>query len=81
MASGTQFPFAAYWSWNTNPTQQKWKIGVGVYTPYANRANWDSTWAGRYVLNSTKLNTINIQPTFRTSSEKGKVQTSETWLS
>lgn len=63
LGSGTQFPFAAYWSWNTNPTQQKWKLGVGVYTPYANRANWDSTWAGRYVLNSTKLNTINIQPT------------------
>lgn len=64
MASGTRFPFAAYWSWNTNPAQQKWKIGLGVYTPYANRADWDSTWAGRYVVNSTKLNTINIQPTF-----------------
>ncbi len=61
--AGAAFPFAGYWSWNTNP-KQHWKLGIGVYTPYGSSVNWGSTWAGRYVLNSTNLRTIHIQPTF-----------------
>ncbi len=63
MNAGASFPFAGYWSWNTNP-KQRWKLGVGVYTPYGSTADWGNTWAGRYVLNKIQLRTIHVQPTF-----------------
>ncbi|CAN5235381.1 outer membrane protein transport protein [soil metagenome] len=61
--AGAKFPFSGYWSWSPKPNQPG-KIGVGVYTPFGSSVDWGNTWAGRYVLTSTKLSTIHIQPTF-----------------
>ncbi len=63
MDAGAAFPFAAYWSWNAKQNQP-WKIGLGVYTPFGSSVDWGRTWAGKYVLTSTSLRTIHIQPTF-----------------
>lgn len=63
MDAGASFPFAGYWGWSPKPAQP-WKLGLGIYTPFGSSVQWQEGWAGRYVLTSTTLRTIHIQPTF-----------------
>jgi long-chain fatty acid transport protein len=54
-------PFTAYAVWG--PTGSKWKIGMGVYTPFGGLTNWGNTWVGKYSLESLNLKAIYFQPT------------------
>jgi len=54
-------PFTAYAAWG--PTGSKWKIGMGVYTPFGGLTNWGNTWEGKYSLESLNLKAIYFQPT------------------
>jgi len=63
MDAGASFPFAGYWGWSPKPTQP-WKFGLGIYTPFGSNVQWQDGWAGRYMVTSTTLRTIHIQPTF-----------------
>lgn len=38
-------------------------IGLGVYTPFGNGLRWDDDWAGRYLIQEIKLQSVFIQPT------------------
>jgi len=55
-------PLAAYGIWG--PDQAKWKIGLGVYTPFGGLVDWGDSWSGKYALTSLDLKAIFIQPTF-----------------
>lgn len=55
-------PFAAYALWG--PNEAKWKIGLGVYTPFGGLVDWGSSWSGKYALGSLDLRAIFVQPTF-----------------
>jgi long-chain fatty acid transport protein len=54
-------PFNVYAVWG--PKAARWKVGLGVYTPYGGLTDWGNTWAGKYVLESLDLKTIFFQPT------------------
>lgn len=60
--SHTTTPFAVYVG---GPIKKGSKIGVGVgvYTPFGSRADWGTSWTGRYVVESISLSSIFIQPT------------------
>src|SRR5690554_4645408 len=55
-------PFAAYALFG--PDQAKWKIGLGIYTPFGGLTEWDKSWSGKYTLLSVDLKAIYFQPTF-----------------
>lgn len=55
-------PFSTYGIWG--PDQAKWKIGLGVYTPFGGLVEWDKSWSGKYSLTSVDLKAIYFQPTF-----------------
>jgi long-chain fatty acid transport protein len=67
--SSTQFhtlnkiatPFTFYGTWG--PKSSRWKIGLGVYTPFGGLVDWGNTWEGKYVLESLNLKGIYFQPT------------------
>ncbi|WP_345948438.1 outer membrane protein transport protein [Mucilaginibacter sp. PAMB04274] len=54
-------PFNVYAVWG--PKAAKWKVGLGVYTPYGGLTDWGTNWPGKYTLVSLDLKTIFFQPT------------------
>lgn len=42
---------------------QKFKFGLGIYVPFAGSAKWPDDWVGRFILKSTDLKVVSIQPT------------------
>lgn len=54
------YPFHVYAVYGKN----KWKAGLGIYTPFGSRAEWEDTWKGRFILKSIDLKAIYFQPTF-----------------
>lgn len=55
----TPLEFYAVWG----PKSNKWKLGLGVYTPFGGAVNWDENWSGKYALTSLDLKAIYVQPT------------------
>ncbi len=53
-------PFAAYALWG--PNKAKWKLGLGVYTPFGGLVDWGNSWSGKYAVVSLDLKAIFIQP-------------------
>jgi long-chain fatty acid transport protein len=53
-------PFYFYGSYKVNDDLA---VGLGVNTPYGNSLKWEDDWAGRYLINSISLRSIQIQPT------------------
>jgi len=54
-------PFEFYAVWG--PKSNKWKLGLGVYTPFGGMVDWGENWSGRYALTSLNLKAIYFQPT------------------
>jgi long-chain fatty acid transport protein len=54
-------PFNAYGVWG--PKDTRWKVGMGVYTPFGGLTDWGNNWQGKYVLQSLDLKSIFFQPT------------------
>ncbi len=54
-------PLNAYAVWG--PKAARWKLGLGVYTPFGGLTDWGNNWPGKYTLTSLDLKTIFIQPT------------------
>lgn len=57
----TATPFTLYGLWG--PNGAKWKIGLGIYTPFGGLVDWGNSWSGKYALVSLDLKAIFIQPT------------------
>jgi long-chain fatty acid transport protein len=41
----------------THQINDKWTVGLGVFVPFGAELNYGETWAGRYSLESIKLET------------------------
>lgn len=54
-------PFEFYGAWG--PSSEKYKVGIGIYTPFGGLVNWGDQWAGRYTLRSLDFKAIYFQPT------------------
>lgn len=54
-------PLAAYAIWG--PNEAKWKVGLGVYTPFGGLVDWGDSWSGKYTIISLDLKAIYVQPT------------------
>jgi long-chain fatty acid transport protein len=54
-------PFEVYAVWG--PKSNKWKVGLGVYTPFGGLVDWGDNWSGKYSLTSLNLKAIYVQPT------------------
>ncbi|HEX3386232.1 MAG TPA: outer membrane protein transport protein [Mucilaginibacter sp.] len=54
-------PFEGYAVWG--PKDARWKVSLGVYTPFGGLTDWGNSWAGKYSLESLDLKAIYVQPT------------------
>lgn len=54
-------PIQVYGVWG--PKSGKYKLGLGVYTPFGGLNNWGEDWSGKYAITSLDLKAIYIQPT------------------
>lgn len=54
-------PIQVYGVWG--PKSGKYKLGLGVYTPFGGLNNWGDDWSGKYTITSLDLKAIYIQPT------------------
>jgi long-chain fatty acid transport protein len=54
-------PFTFYGVWG--PKSARWKLGMGIYTPFGGLTDWGNSWSGKYVLESLDLKAIYFQPT------------------
>ena len=65
-ASPVSTPFAGYAVWGADTTHKvfnRFKFGLGSYTPFGSIATWEPGWTGRYNLTSLKLLSIFYQAT------------------
>ena len=53
-------PINAYY---TSRISDELSWGLGVYTPYGNKVEWPTDWAGSHLVNNIELASIFIQPT------------------
>jgi long-chain fatty acid transport protein len=53
-------PFEFYYSAALNKNIY---AGVGIYTPFGSRAQWEDDWKGQFIIREINLKTIFIQPT------------------
>jgi long-chain fatty acid transport protein len=53
-------PINAYYA-RRYSEQVSW--GLGIYTPYGNRVEWPTDWAGSHLVNEIELSTVFFQPT------------------
>jgi long-chain fatty acid transport protein len=53
-------PFYFYGAGKIN---EKWSVGLAVYTPYGSSSKWEDDWAGRLLIQNIALQAIFFQPT------------------
>jgi len=49
-------PFTAYAVWG--PNEKKWKLGLGIYTPFGSVIKYEDAWSGRFAITQMKLLSI-----------------------
>ncbi len=54
-------PIQVYGVWG--PKSGRYKLGLGVYTPFGGLNNWGEEWSGRYAITLLDLKAIYVQPT------------------
>ncbi|MCB9230443.1 MAG: outer membrane protein transport protein [Bacteroidia bacterium] len=60
---GISTPFAAYGHWKFSK-DDKFSLGLGVYTPFGSRVLYADDWKGQFLLREISLKAIFFQPTF-----------------
>lgn len=53
-------PFYVYGAGKIN---EKWSVGLAIYTPYGSSSKWEDSWAGRLLIQNIALQAIFFQPT------------------
>jgi long-chain fatty acid transport protein len=63
-------PFYAYGAGKIN---DRWTVGLGVYTPFGSTTTWPEDWAGKLLIQNISLQAIFFQPTvaFKVSDKIG----------
>ena len=54
-------PINAYYAHRLSE-EMSW--GFGIYTPYGNKVEWPTDWAGSHLVNNIELQAVYLQPTF-----------------
>jgi long-chain fatty acid transport protein len=60
MVHNTGTPFEFYYSASL---KKNLRVGLGIYTPFGSRAQWEDDWKGQFIIREINLKTIFIQPT------------------
>lgn len=55
-------PFSFYTAFNRK-AEDRWKLGLGVYTPFGSTVQWPDDWKGQFLIRQIDLKTVFIQPT------------------
>lgn len=55
-------PFSLYATWKKSPNDA-FAFGLGVYTPFGSKQQWEDDWLGQFLIREINLKTIFIQPT------------------
>jgi long-chain fatty acid transport protein len=55
------FPFSGFVGFG--PKEGKWRVGVGVYTPFGSELHYQQGWEGRYSLTDINLRSVTAQAT------------------
>ncbi len=55
-------PFTFYGSWKFKK-QEKLSVGIGIYTPFGSKMQWEDDWLGQFLIREIDLKTIFFQPT------------------
>ena len=55
------FPFSGFIGFG--PKEGKWRLGVGVYTPFGSELHYQQGWEGRYALTDINLRSVTAQAT------------------
>jgi long-chain fatty acid transport protein len=55
------FPFSGFIGFG--PKEGKWRLGVGVYTPFGSELHYQQGWEGRYSLTDINLRSVTAQAT------------------
>jgi long-chain fatty acid transport protein len=55
-------PFCAYGLFQ-HKKLEKFKFGLGIYTPFGSTVKWEDNWIGRFAITRLKLQAFYIQPT------------------
>ncbi|MBU1369007.1 MAG: outer membrane protein transport protein [Bacteroidetes bacterium] len=53
-------PFYVYGAGKIN---EKWAVGLAIYTPYGSSSAWENNWSGRLLIQNIALQAIFFQPT------------------
>jgi long-chain fatty acid transport protein len=61
---GTPFSLFTHFKCKSCGDSSKWALGLGLYTAYGSALQWPQHWQGQYLVNSIKLKSIFLQPTF-----------------
>jgi len=48
-------------------------VGVGVFTPFGLRTNWEPGWVGSYVSNDANIKTVSIEPAIAWQTSDGRI--------
>lgn len=57
---GTPFTLYAVYKFKK---AKKWNCGLGIYTPFGSKVQWEDDWKGQFLIREIDLKTIFIQPT------------------
>jgi long-chain fatty acid transport protein len=55
-------PFSGYVTYKKE-VHSKFAVGIGVYSPFGNIAQWDDNWKGQFIVRQFSLSTVFFQPT------------------
>jgi long-chain fatty acid transport protein len=55
------------------PFQNNVTFGIGVFSPFGLRTNWDSPWVGRFISTDANVKTVSVQPSVAWRSDDGGI--------
>jgi long-chain fatty acid transport protein len=48
-------------------------VGVGIFTPFGLRTNWEDPWIGRFVSRDANIKTVSVQPSIAWQTTDGRI--------
>jgi long-chain fatty acid transport protein len=55
------------------PIGKNLTVGVGVFTPFGLRTNWEDPWIGRFVSRDANIKTLSVEPAIAWQTDDGRV--------
>jgi long-chain fatty acid transport protein len=61
MRHSSNTPFSGYAAYKKK-SNGRFSFGLGIYTPFGNKAKWDPDWKGQFIIRTMSLETVFFQP-------------------